>query len=56
MIMLPIFHGKPYEDPYKHIDELIQVCEINHIQNVPADIIKMKLFPLHLETKPRIGS
>ena len=44
MSMLPIFHGKPFEDPYRHEDELSQVCEINHIQNVPADIMKMKLF------------
>ena len=22
MSMLPIFHGKPLEDPYRHVDEL----------------------------------
>ena len=43
--MLPIFHGKPSEDPYRHVDELSQVYEINHRQNVPADMMKMKLFP-----------
>ena len=43
--MLPIFHGKPSEDPYRHVDELSHVCEINHLQNVPADTMKMKLFP-----------
>ena len=42
--MLPIFHGKPSEDPYRHVDELSQVCEISHLQNVPADTMKMKLF------------
>ena len=31
MSMLPIFHGKPFEDPYRHVDELSQVCEINHL-------------------------
>ena len=45
MSMLPIFHGKPFEDPYKHVDELSQVCEINQIHNVSADVMKMKLFP-----------
>ena len=45
MSTLLIFHGKPSEDPYRHIDELSQVCEINHLQNVPADTMKMKLFP-----------
>ena len=44
MSMLPIFYGKPYEDPYRHVDELSQVCEINHLQNVPADTLKIKLF------------
>ena len=29
MSMLPIFHGKPSEDLYRHVDELSQVCEIN---------------------------
>ena len=29
MSMLAIFHGKPSEDPYRHVDELSQVCEIN---------------------------
>ena len=29
MSMLPIFHGKPSEDPYRHVDELSLVCEIN---------------------------
>ena len=39
MSMLPIFHGKPFEDPYRHVEELSQVCEINHLQNVPADMM-----------------
>ena len=44
MSMLPIFHGKPFEHPYRHVDELSQVCEINQIFNVSADVMKMKLF------------
>ena len=46
--MLPIFLGKPFEDPYRHVDELSQFCEINHLLNVPADTMKMKLFPATL--------
>ena len=53
MSMLPIFHGKPYEDPYRHVDELSQVCEINHLQNVPADTMKMKLFPATLRDRAK---
>ena len=53
MSMLPIFHGKPSEDPYRHVDELSQVCEINHLQNVPADTMKMKLFPATLRDRAK---
>ena len=51
--MLPIFHGKPSEDRYRHVDELSQVCEINHIQNVPADIMKIKIFPATLRDQAK---
>ena len=51
--MLPIFHGKPSEDPYRHVDEFSQVCEINHLQNVPVDTIQMKLFPPTLRDRAK---
>ena len=54
MSMLPIFPGKPSEDPYRHVDELSQVCEINHIQNVPTDMMKMKLFPATLKDRAKV--
>ena len=53
MSILPIFHGKPSEDPYRHVDELSQVCEINHLQNVLADTMKMKLFPATLRDRAK---
>ena len=53
MSMLPIFYGKPSKDPYRHVDELSQVCEINHLQNVPADTMKMKLFPTSLRDRAK---
>ena len=53
MSMLPIFHGKLSKDPYRHVDELSQVCEINHIQNVLADTMKMKLFPATLRDRAK---
>ena len=31
MSMLPIFLGKPSKYPYRHVDELSQVCEINSL-------------------------
>ena len=53
MSMLPIFHGKPSEDPYRHVDKLSQVCEINQIHNVLADVMKMKLFPATLRDRAK---
>ena len=53
MSMLPIFHGKPSKDPYRHVDELSQVCEINQIHNVSADVMKMKLFPTTLRDRAK---
>ena len=53
MSMLPIFHGKPSVDPYRHVDELIQVCEISHIHNVSAHVMKMKLFPVALRDRAK---
>ena len=53
MSMLPIFYGKPSEDPYRHVDELSQVCEINQIHNVSADVMKIKLFPATLRDRAK---
>ena len=53
MDMLPIFDGKPFKDPYRHVEELIQVYEINQIHNVRADIMKMKLFPATLSNQAK---
>ena len=53
MSMLPIFHAKPSKDPYRHVDELSQVCEINQIHNVLADVMKMKLFPATLRDRTK---
>ena len=53
MSMLPIFHGKPLEDPYRHVDELSQVCKINQICSVLTNVIKMKLFPSILRDRAK---
>ena len=53
MSMFVIFHGKPFEDPYRHIGEFSQICEINHFQNVLADMMKMKLFPTTLRDQAK---
>ena len=44
MSMLPVLYSKPFEDPYRNIDELSQFCEKNQIDNIPTDVMKMELF------------
>ena len=53
MSMIPIFHGKPFNDPYRHVDEFNQECEINQIHNIPAVIMKMKLFSAMLRDRAK---
>ena len=53
MSMPPIIHGKLSEDPYKHVEELSQVCEINHLQNFHINTMKMKLFPATLRDRAK---
>ena len=43
--LLPTFHGLPSEDPYRHVDEFIQVCKFNQFHNVPSETTKMHFFP-----------
>ena len=53
MSIIPSFHGKPSKDPYRHVDKLSKVCEINHLQNVPADTMKMNIFPATLRDRAK---
>ena len=45
MSVLPIFYSKPSKDPYRRVYELSQVCEINQVHNVTADVMKIEFFP-----------
>ena len=47
--LLPIFHGLPSEDPYRHMDEFSHVCEFNQFPNVPSETGKMGFFPFTLK-------
>ena len=51
--LLPFFHIKPSKDLYRHVDELSQVCEINHRENVPTDTMEKKLFPAKLRDRAK---
>ena len=51
--LLPIFHGLPSEDPYRHVDEFSQVCEFNQFHNVPSETAKMHFFPFTLKERAK---
>ena len=53
MSMLPIFHGEPSKDTYRHVHKLSRVCEINHLQNFSADTMTMKLFQATLRDRAK---
>ena len=46
---LPIFYGKPNEDPYLHISEFEAVSSMIRIQNFPTDALRLFLFQFSLK-------
>ncbi|MCD9644122.1 hypothetical protein HAX54_032106 [Datura stramonium] len=40
-----LVHGKPHEDPRKHVMEFIELRKNFHYQNVSDEYIKLALFP-----------
>ena len=51
--MLPSFYGNTNEDPYKHLDEFLQICSTVKIQNFSDDALKLTLFPFSLKDKAK---
>uniref|UniRef100_A0A151UDH3 Retrotransposon gag domain-containing protein n=1 Tax=Cajanus cajan TaxID=3821 RepID=A0A151UDH3_CAJCA len=47
--LLPKFHGRPSEDPHKHLKEFHIVCSTMRPHNVPKDHIYLKAFPFSLD-------
>jgi hypothetical protein len=50
--MLPSFYGLDNEDPYKHLDEFLEICTTFKMQNFSEDA-KMRLFPFSLKDKAK---
>ena len=42
--MLPSFYGNTNEDPYKHLDEFLEICSTVKIQNFTDDALRLILF------------
>ena len=51
--MLPSFYGNTNEDPYKHLDEFLEICSTVKIQNFSNDALKLTLFPFSLKDKAK---
>ena len=51
--LLPSFHGLSNEDPYKHLNEFLEVCSTMKIKYLSADAQKLILFPFSLKDKAK---
>ena len=51
--MLPTFYGLSNEDPYKHLDEFLEIGSTLKIQHVTEDALRMRLFPFSLKEKAK---
>ncbi|KAF7800919.1 uncharacterized protein G2W53_044586 [Senna tora] len=51
--MLPSFYGLSSENPYKHIDEFLEVCSTFKLPKVYEDAIRLRLFPFFLKDKAK---
>jgi len=51
--MLPSFYGLDNEDPYKHLDEFLEICLTMRLQNISEDALRMRLFPFSLKDRAK---
>ena len=51
--LLPTFHGFESQNPYLHLREFEEVCDIYIDQNYNMNIIKLKFFPFSLKEKAK---
>jgi hypothetical protein len=51
--MLPSFYRLSNEDPYKHLDEFLEISTTIKLQNFSEDALKMRLFPFSLKDKAK---
>ncbi|CAN6465742.1 unnamed protein product [Victoria cruziana] len=51
--ILPTFHGIENEDPYRHIDEFLDVCATIRVHGVDDDVLRLRVFPFSLKKKAK---
>jgi hypothetical protein len=51
--MLPSFYGLNDEDPYKYLDEFLEICSTIKLHGFSEDALRMRLFPFSLMDKAK---
>ncbi|CAN6455319.1 unnamed protein product [Victoria cruziana] len=51
--MLPSFHGLENEDPYRHLNEFLNICATVRISHIEDDALRLQLFPFSLKEKAK---
>ncbi|CAN6462514.1 unnamed protein product [Victoria cruziana] len=51
--MLPMFYGIENEDPYRHLNEFLDVYVTVRIHGVDDDSLRLRLFPFSLKKKAK---
>ena len=54
MPLLPTFHGMENKNPYSHMREFEEVCNIFKEETTTVDLMLLKLFPFTLKDKAKI--
>ena len=44
----------PHDDPNEHIISFLQICDTQKYNGVPADVIRLMLFPFSLKVKVKL--
>ncbi|CAN6440467.1 unnamed protein product [Victoria cruziana] len=51
--MLPSFHDFQSEDPYRHLDEFLDICATVRISHIEDDALRLRLFSFSLKEKAK---